>query len=216
MSTSHRRPLLAAASVVCLLALNGCAIAPVGSPIPRSTPLRADQQLDTADPTPPVGRVIAPGTVIDTAGTVQLCLGAVAESAPPQCDGIPVDGWTWDGLDGSETSGDTRWGAYAVYGTYDGSRFTVTSDLPIMLALYDPIRPEDPTGGVDGTASDADLAGVQEDLSGRLGTSALSLYQERGYVWLQVAWDDGTIQRAVDADYGAGTVVVTSAMREVG
>ncbi len=212
----HRRPLLAAASIVSFLALSGCAIGPVGSPIPRSTTVRVDQQLDSASPAPPTGRVIAPGTVLDTSGEVTLCLGAVAESAPPQCDGLPVDGWTWTGLDGSASSGDTTWGTYAVYGTYDGSRFTTTSDLPILLALYDPIPLEDPTGGVDGTMSDADLALIQDDLSARLGTAALSLQQDRGYVWLQVVWDDGTIQDAVDADYGSGKVVVTSAMRVVG
>lgn len=158
--------------------------------------------------------MIATGTVLDTDGDVQLCLGALAESFPPQCTGIRLDDWTWDGVDGSESSGSTTWGTYAVYGTYDGERYAVT-DPPIMLALYDPIRPEDPTGGVDGGASDTDLAAVQDDIAARLGHRALSLHPERGYVWLQVVWDDGTLQKAADAEFGDDVVIVTSSLREI-
>lgn len=158
--------------------------------------------------------MIGTGTVLDVAGDAQLCLGAVAESYPPQCTGIPLDGWTWEGVDGSETSGDTRWGTYAVYGTFDGDRYTVT-DPPIMLALYDPIRPEDPAGGVDGTSSEADLARIQDEIAASLGRDALSLWIERGYVWVNVVWDDGTLQDALDAEYGDDVVIVTSALREI-
>lgn len=213
MSTLHRRTLIAPACLAGLLLLGGCAASP-GSPAPTSTGSSVGDRLDAAHPTPPDGRVIGVGTVLDTAGEVQLCLGAVAESAPPQCHGVPVDGWSWEGLDGSETIGDTTWGAYAVYGTYDGSRLALTADPPIMLALYDTIAPEDPAGGVDGDASEAELAEIQDDLSTRLGAAALELWPERGYVWLRVVWDDGTIQEAADADYGPGTVIVVSALRE--
>ncbi|QDE35098.1 hypothetical protein FIV50_10065 [Microbacterium foliorum] len=93
-------------------------------------------------------------------------------------------------------------------------RYTVT-DPPIMLALYDPVRPEDPAGGVDGTSSEADLTRVQDELSASLGLDALSLWIERGYVWVNVVWDDGTLQDAVDQAYGHGVVIVTSALREI-
>lgn len=209
MSPARIRPphvltALAAMSVV----LAGCAAAPA-SPLPTST-ASTDRLPEGA---PPKGRVIATGTVLDTAGDVRLCLGAIMESYPPQCEGIPVDGWTWTDLDGSETSGETIWGSYAVYGIYDGERYSIT-DPPILLALYDPIRPEDPTGGVEGSASDDDLARIQGELSARLEQGA-TVWTERGYVWAQVAWDDGTLQDAVDAAYGDGTVIVTSSMREI-
>jgi len=214
MSTPHRRTLLAAASVLCLLALSACATAPGGSPAPTSTGFTDTDPLGAVRPAPPDGRVIGAGMVIDVAGDAKLCLGAVAESAPPQCEGVPLDGWSWSGLDGAEVSGDTAWGGYAVYGTYDGDRLTVT-DQPIMLALYDPVRPDDPTGGVEGTTSASDLTAIQDALSTALGPAALGLWQERGYVWLQVAWDDGTVQSAVDEEFGPGVVVVVSALREV-
>ncbi|MFF3027782.1 hypothetical protein [Microbacterium sp. NPDC057944] len=214
MSTSQSRPLLAAASVACLLALTACASGPAGSPAPTSTTVPSDQRLEAVHPAPPQGRVIGTGTVIDKGGDVQLCLGAVMESYPPQCQGLPVDGWTWEGVDGSETSGDVTWGTYAVYGTYDGERYTIT-DPPIMLALYDPIRPEDPSGGADGTTSAADLTRIQDDVAARLGSTALTASSDRGYVWVQVVWDDGSIQDAADAEFGDDVVFVTSALREI-
>jgi hypothetical protein len=214
MSTLQRRLVLASASVVGLLVLSACGAGPGSSPAPTSTNAPAGQGIESARPGLPEGRVIATGTVLDVAGDVQLCLGAVAESYPPQCSGLPLDDWTWDGVDGSETSGDVTWGTYAVYGTYDGDRYTNT-DPPIMLALYDPIAPADPTDGVDGTTAEAELVGVQDDVTSRLGADALTVWTDRGYVWLQVVWDDGTMQDAADAQYGDDVVVVTSALREI-
>lgn len=214
MSTSQRRLALAAASALGLLFLSACATGPGSSAAPSSTTVPSDQRLENAHPEPPEGRVIGTGTVLDVSGDVQLCLGAVMESYPPQCSGVPLDDWTWDGVDGSETSGESTWGTYAVYATYDGERLTNT-DPPIMLALYDPIAPEDPTGGVEGTTADDELSRVQDDISARLGAGALMVGTDRGYVWLQVVWDDGTIQDAVDAEYGDDVVFVTSSLRTI-
>ena len=49
----------------------------------------------TAAPTPvPEGEVRTRGlvTVLDSGDGPRLCLGAVAESNPPQCDGPPLEG----------------------------------------------------------------------------------------------------------------------------
>jgi len=166
-------------------------------------------------PAPPEGEVAAQGTVMDVGGEVELCLGAVAESYPPQCSGIPMDIWSWDNIEGSETSGDVTWGAYAVQGTYDGKAFSVTQP-PVMLALYDPMPFPDPTGGKAGNGDDDTLAGIQEELPDLLGDDYLSSYPENGYLWVDVVWDDGTLQDAADADYGDRVVVIRSAMRPLG
>lgn len=216
MSKSQRRLLLAFAAAVGLLVLSACTAGP-GSATPTSTTIPSDQRLEEARPAPPEGRVIAVATVIDTAGDVRLCGATIMDSLPPQCHGIPIDGWSWEGLEGNESSGGSTWGAYAVYGTYDGKRLTVT-DEPIMLALYDPIAPVDPAEGAGGEASQAELERVADELGARLSSdvSANVLFlPENGYVSLQVTWDDGTIQKAVDAEYGDGVVVVTSQLREV-
>ena len=100
-------------------------------------------------------------------------------------------------------------------GAYDGEAFSVTQP-PIMLALYDPMPFPDPTDGEPGTTDDATLAEIQEELPELLGADHLSSYAENGYVWVDVVWDDGTLQDAADADYGDGVVVIRSAMRPVG
>ncbi|MGH8953935.1 MAG: hypothetical protein ACRDVF_02865 [Microbacterium sp.] len=211
MSTSHSRMLLAAVAVIGMCGLAACSSGSGAASAPTSS---ASPTWDAASVPPPEGRVIGTGTVLDVDGAPRLCLGIVAESYPPQCSGLPLDGWTWDGVDGSESSGGTTWGTYAVYGTFDGERYAVT-DPPIMLALYDPVRPEDPTGGVPGASSEAELAQVSDELSKAVGRDALTLWTERGYVWMQVVWDDGSVQNAMDAAYGDGVVVVTSALREI-
>jgi len=153
---------------------------------------------------------------MDVGGETELCLGAVAESYPPQCAGVPVplEGWSWDGVDGSENSGDTTWGAYAVQGSYDGETLTVTQP-PTMLALYDPMMDPDPTGGEPGDADEATLLEIQEELPATLAHGVIGSYPENGRLWVDVVWDDGTWQQAVDDGYGAGVVVVRSALREV-
>ena len=149
---------------------------------------------------------------MDTGDSVELCLGAIAESYPPQCSGITLEGWSWEGVEGSESSGDVTWGAYAVTGEYDGSSFKITQ-RPIMLALYDPLMPPDPTNGKEGTSAESDLTTIQEELPSKLGAELLAAYTDRGYLWAHVVWDDGTLQDAADAEYGEGVVIVESALR---
>jgi hypothetical protein len=86
------------------------------------------------------GVVTGQGTVMDT-GSPELCLGAVAESYPPQCSGLPIVGWDWSKVAGQfEKSGDTRWGSFVLTGTFDGTTFTMTKPA-ISLATYDPAAP---------------------------------------------------------------------------
>ena len=211
MSILQRRTSLAAGLMAGLLVLSACATGPGSSPAPTSNSAPTLGEVDVA---PPDGRVIGVGMVIDVAGEARLCDGAIMESYPPQCAGLPLEGWTWDGVDGYERSGETTWGSYAVYGMYDGEHLTVT-DPPIKLALFDPVAPEDPTGGVDGSTPADDLTRIQDELSTALDDRVSTIFTDRGYVWLQVVWDDGTLQDAVDSVYGDGVVIVTSALREV-
>ena len=212
--TRHRRPLLVTLGAASVLALAGCAT-PAGSAAPSSAgdaPVGAS--LGSLWPAPPEGDVIAQGTVMDVGGEAELCLGPIAESYPPQCSGIPIADWTWEGIDGSESSGDTTWGAYAVQGEYDGEQFTV-SQPPVMLALYDPMMQEDPTGGKPGQGDEATLTEIQDELPDILQEAYLGSWVENGWLYIDVVWDDGTWQKAADDDYGDDTVIVRSAMRPV-
>lgn len=200
--------------IVALLSVSACAT-PSGSAAPAGAPDAPEgQSLGSLWPEPPEGSVVGQGTVMDVGGSAELCLGAVMESWPPQCNGIPLKGWSWDGVDGSESEGESRWGTYAVQGTYDGESLTVT-DPPVMLALYDPMMSEDPTGGKAGSGEEAELVEIQEALPDLLGAEYLSSHPENGWLWVDVVWDDGTWQKAADDDYGTGLVVVRSALREL-
>lgn len=206
--TRHRRHLFALAlGAASVIALSGCATPAASDPSPGPA-------LGKTWPAPPEGDVLAQGTVMDVGGDVELCLGPVAESYPPQCSGIPITNWSWDAVEGSETSDDVTWGAYAVQGTFDGDEFSVTQP-PIMLALYDPMPLPDPTGGKAGAGEEDELLEIQEQLPELLGDAYLSSYPDNGWLWVDVVWDDGTWQEAADADYGENMVVIRSAMHPV-
>jgi hypothetical protein len=203
---SHRRFAALALAAASVLALSGCA---TGTPGGAGA---TGAGLGGVWPPPPEGRVVTQGTVLEADGDVQLCLGAVAESYPPQCSGIPLHDWSWDGVEGAESASGVTWGAYALQGTFDGEAFTVV-EPPIMLALYDPIKPEDPTEGKPGAGSEEQLAEVQDDLPDRLGDGYLSSYVDNGWLWVDVVWDDGTWQAAADEEYGEDVVIIRSVIR---
>jgi hypothetical protein len=107
-----RRLLLA---VIPLLLLAGCAARDQGGDAPARGAEPAER------------RYRATGMVLQNRDHgPQLCLGAVLTSHPPQCEGLPIDNWRWDQVDGEETAGGVTWGPYQVVGTYDGTSFTVT------------------------------------------------------------------------------------------
>ncbi len=206
----NRRRLITglAIGVAALLSVTACATSSPAGAAP-------DASLGAVAPGLPSGDVLAQGTVMDVGDAVELCLGAIAESYPPQCSGIALEGWSWDGLDGFETSGDVTWGAYAVQGAFDGESFTVTQP-PLTLALYDPMAPEDPTGGAAGKGAEAELLDIQESLHDRLGDAYFASSPQNGWLWVDVLWDDGTWQDAADGEFGEGKVIFRSALREVG
>jgi len=216
MSTSRILRRLAALGMIGMLSLSACSAAP-GSRAPASSDAPAGQSLGSLMPAPPSGEVVGAGTVMDVGGRVELCLGAVAESYPPQCRGVPLRGWSWDGLEGAERSGDVRWGAYAVTGAFDGATLTMTAPA-VLLALYDPPPVPDPSEGRTGETPEARLLAIQNLLPERLGDDGsfyLSSYPDRGHLWVDVVWDDGTLQDAADDEFGADVVYIRSALRVI-
>ncbi len=204
------------ALIAALFGFTACATAPGAGRAPTAGGTAAtDHLLAEARPAPPQGEVAAQGMVIDDGTRVQLCLGAVTRSAPPQCQGIPLLGWSWAPLPTEPPSwvaaGGVRWGAFAVQGTYDGKALTVTRP-PVPLALYDATRRVDPIPTGPHTATSERLQEVQALLPGLLGASLLSSSTHEGRVWAEVVWDDGTLQKAADAAYGAGLVVFRTAL----
>jgi hypothetical protein len=262
-----------------LLWLSACGGGATAAPEVRPSSPQANNQ-----------RVVAGATVIDHGDGPKLCLGAVQTSLPPGCIGVPLDGWTWP--KGSESSGGTRWGTYAVVGGYDGKRFSVTKTLdedeaarhvrldtpsdfgtrcPAPQGGWRALKPrrateEDQertfttaerlpgygtawiddqghsaqrsvnnvinvrvTTDVDGAArtlrrvwggslcvtkakhTDSELRKVADSLMGRPG--AISAGAGIDNVAFEVVYDDGHLQRQLDGVYGAGLVLVASALQ---
>lgn len=156
-----------------------------------------------------------PATVMDT-GSPELCLGAVAESYPPQCRGTPLVGWSWREQDGAfERAGDVRWGLFAVTGTFDGTTFTVRS--AVAAAVHDPgPLPPEPTPCEDLAAADCHgptekrIAEIGEELTSLPGM--LTIVPSRFAVRADVVHDDGSLQAWADEAYGDGVVMIVSAL----
>lgn len=83
---------------------------------------------DSDEGEPGAQRYGATATILEAPGRgPELCLGAVAESYPPQCGGPPIVGWDWNDVEGEESASGTTWTTAYVEGTYDGERFTLTA-----------------------------------------------------------------------------------------
>lgn len=201
MTNLRSRAALAAGAIAVSIALASCA-----SVVPAD---------DSPDPVAPV-EVLGEGTVIQVGDAApQFCLGAVAESYPPQCSGPELVGWDWETPGGFETSGDVTWGTYAVGGSWDGERLTVGS--AIMLALFDPLPVPDPAldPANPGSASEDDLLAIQETISDEAPVEVLSSWIENGYLFVRVLFDEGEIQEWATDRYGANVVQVRPALRIV-
>jgi hypothetical protein len=216
MKHSRARTALGAA-LVCggiVLVLSGCAGG--AGPAADSGGGDAPPTVPSSDPAAP-GEVLGQGTVLQTDGEAAMfCLGAVAESYPPQCNGPEIPNWDWSGVDGAESASGVTWGTYAVQGTWDGTAFTVTQP-PIMLALYDPMPVADPFTDPEnaGPSTEEQLAALQERVSNDEFVEVLASWVENGYLFVQVIYDDGSVQQYFDERHGTAMVQVRSALRDL-
>ncbi|MEO8263439.1 MAG: hypothetical protein ABI566_12800 [Pseudolysinimonas sp.] len=198
--------------VVSALLLAGCASGP------------ADQPQNTTPSIPGVDDVIAAPGEVQGQGTViqvgdappQLCLGAIAESYPPQCGGPEITGWDWATAEGFETSGGVTWGAYVVTGGWDGITFSATSSM--MLALYDPMPVVEPLLDPEnaGDTDPTELERIQTELGDSAPFTVLESSIQNGYLWVRVIYDDGSIQRWANETYLPDAVVIRAALRDIG
>ncbi|MHA7264617.1 hypothetical protein ACX80W_15615 [Arthrobacter sp. TMN-37] len=197
----------AAAAVA--LVLSGCA---GNRPAPGAA--AADPLARTTASTELVGQ----GTVLQQdGGPARLCLGGVMESYPPQCSGPEIRGWDWSAVEQWETASGVTWGTYAVFGTWDGRRFTTTKPA-IPLSLYDAMPYEDPrlAEGRTGSGSGPQLEELHSEILEAGDPPLVGSWITQGYLVLTVVHDDGEIQRALDERYGKDLILVQSALRPAG
>jgi hypothetical protein len=203
-------PALAVAGVL----LAGCA---TDAPTPGSPGGAADTTIDFSAPIAAPGDVIGQGTVIQVGdGPTEICLGPITEIFPPNCSGPEVTGWDWDTVDGEQTSGDVTFGTYAVTGTWDGT--TLGAKSAIMLALYDPMQVVDPQldESNPGDTDPAELAKIQKDFDKVDSPNVLGSAIINGYLFVDVLYDDGSLQAAVDAKYLPDAVAIRGALHDAG
>ncbi len=174
-----------------------------------SGPSRSAPTMPTAIPAAD-GPVTGLGWVLDEGDGPEFCLGPVAESYPPQCTGIPLDGWRWEDHRGEfDDASGVRFGSFAVTGTFDGT--TLTAQDAVSGALYDPAQQPVPTGTAGSDHSQAELEAIAEELRELPGF--LTAMPGDQCVIVDVVYDDGGLQAWADAAYGgAGLVFVHSAL----
>jgi hypothetical protein len=155
------------------------------------------------------GPVVGLGLVIDQDDGPELCLGPVAESYPPQCQGLPVEDWDWADHRGDfDDAGGVRFGTFAVTGGFDGT--TLTYESAVAGALYDPMPRQEPTSSAAEQHSASALEAIGQELQALPGM--LSTVPGENLVIVDVVHDDGSLQDWADATYGAGLVFVHSAL----
>ena len=169
-------------------------------------------EMPTAIPAA-VGSVVGLGLVIDKDAGPELCLGPVAESYPPQCTGLPLEGWNWAEHRGDfDDAGGVRFGSFAVTGGFDGT--TLTYESAVSGALHDPMPRPEPTSSAAEQHSAAELEAIGQELQKLPG--ALSTMPGENLVVVDVVHDDGSLQDWADATFGPGLVFVHSVLASVG
>lgn len=151
-------------------------------------------------------------TVLDDGDGPELCT-FVADSLPPQCSGTPMADWDWAAHPEYEDQSGTKWGSFALTGTFDGTTFAVTEATP--AALYDPISeaadpelttPCDPPAEGWGVLDAAKI--TQESMDATLNAaSALPGYAG---AWISDPLDPGVENGVMDL----GKVIINVAVTE--
>lgn len=207
---------IGAAAAATLLALSGC-MTGSGGQVPSESP--SPSHTAAADPTVAPDGTIAlatphPITVLEKESRgdgPQLCVGGVAESLPPQCSGVDLLGWSWDDHAGDfdERAG-VRWGEFMVTGDYS------PGDDTLRVAAVETDGP-DPTPRPNLCTDDCeqptdDLMDIARAIIREHDGVHSSGVDGAGVVHVGVTYDDGSLQRSLDEEYGAGLVQVDSTL----
>lgn len=201
-------------AAVVLTACGSTGAADPGGVVPTPSASSAPAPPDAVPPAD--GPVTGIGTVIEVPGqSPELCLGPVAESFPPQCEGIPLGGWDWTTAgafeDGESVGNPTRWGTYAVTGTFSGLLLDVTGSVP--LALHDTVEQPSPRPMAPPELTAEQWAAVESGVRAVPGMLTSMREGDTGPVLVEVVHDDGTLQDWADAAFGTGAVRITSMLR---
>ena len=175
--------------------------------------------VDPGDGPPTSVEVLGQGTVIETADSApQFCLGAIAESYPPQCSGPELIGWDWDLFDGLRDVGRCHVGRLRGVGRPTMKRAS-PSRMPSCSRSTTPM-PDRRSVHRPGEGRHNERGRPASSLQERVIANAPSKFSRRtpqnGYLFVYVVHDDGSVQAWADASYRTRDVVqVRSALVEI-
>jgi hypothetical protein len=134
-----------------------------------------------------------------------LCLGSVADSVPPQCEGIALSGWDWDSVDGEDVASGSTWRTFHVTGTYDGTTFTVSGAGPSVPqpSDSDPRTPPCPEPAGGWSSTDLSIAGEDDMIA-----ASHAAEQEGDFSGF---WINYVEQPVGEVKFEPGSIVVTAA-----
>lgn len=182
MPSPSRRISITAAALMVVSVLAGC-----GSELtPTGTAPTQSEDIET-------GALQGVGMVLESrVHGPRLCFGAL-DSMPPQCGGGPeLIGWDWadaaEVAPADEADG-TTWGDYAVTGTWDGERLTVTA----VGAPEDAVFPTTPDPNLSSACPEPDGGWVvlderrSTDDALQLATEAAAAQPDHAATWIDDA-----------------------------
>lgn len=225
--------LVAASAVTMVLAACGTETAPTGGDPSTSTggvpsTSTGSPTTDTSAVVDATGELVAHGILMQSEpdGEVEICIGGVAESLPPQCDGPVLEGeFSWEEVD-ARSQGGVTWtdeGYYAVGRYTPGEAFagTITLTRPVSADPPEGFTPpeRDDTGFpqlCDDPTADVPDVDQSERTQGMGGFDEEQALQERlqtldGYVTSWVS-DGGPLMNVVVT---SDPEVARAALREV-
>lgn len=184
------------------------------SPTPGQT-LTAPDDVDTVTLTTPTRTTV----IDDGEGTPTLCVGLQQSSLPPGCGGVDLIGWDWSDLAGTyEELGGVRWGDFSVSGEYSRAHnaLWVTRATPDGTDLGHAWAYCSGEGRTEGVPP-ADPKAVWSYIVQEMGVEVYLAETDRpcGVARVLVAFDNGSIQNAVDKRFGAGAAQVVSGLAAI-
>jgi len=179
---------------------------------------------DTAADSPSGDAVVYQGALTVLQGVerdaAELC-GAVAESYPPQCGGLPVSGWDWDSVEHEEAEG-VRWGSYLVTGTFDGKSLVLTEDpvptADIDMADYPELQYQEPEiGDPAEDLSTAELQAIADEITAEFPRYVYGGYadDQNGVALIDALLVTPELEAYAAEHYPEDTVVFSSMLKPV-
>lgn len=146
-------------------------------------------EVSSADRRPGVQTYTVTATVLESPQSGPRLCSFVLQSLPPRCSGPDIVGWDWGKVKAEFVRG-TTWGDYALVGTFDDGRFTLTKPAtPAASTTDEPERKTSPCPEPEGGWHPVDKSKATEDAARHADRLARSAEEFAG-VWIDQSYLD--------------------------